>query len=257
MQLLFELSPMTFVKGVAASRKRRRGTPFSLKQPSSYEAHVLCWVSLVLTLVATAIGIAVSVISKSSATLGFALENAVDTFSSVLVLWRFWGGGGGTPESVLEQREKRASVGIAVAFIILSCTVGGIAVNHLTQENGLHELGILVRLAAPSFAIFLVLGVLKMHVGIKMQSSSLKKDAVCSLCGAGLALGVLLSAIIVQVMDGGGGDKEGGNKAEQPTQPAQHPARINENEAAVQPMEIVISMNVTTDKDVDVGQSKT
>ena len=88
------------------------------------EAYIISWVSLVLTIVGLIVGLVVSVLTKSSATLGFALENAVDGISSVLVLWRFWGGGKGQSEGALAMREKRASVGIAIVFVILAITVG-------------------------------------------------------------------------------------------------------------------------------------
>ena len=78
------------------------GSRFSLRKPGVREAYVVSWISMVCTVVALVLGLVVSVISKSSATLGFALENAVDTISSALVLWRFWGGGAVVPEAVLE-----------------------------------------------------------------------------------------------------------------------------------------------------------
>ena len=77
----------------------------SLLHPGSYEAYVVSWVSLVATVVAAIVGMAISVRTGSSATLGFALENTVDCFSSALVLWRFWGGGTSVPEAMLELRE--------------------------------------------------------------------------------------------------------------------------------------------------------
>ena len=58
------------------------------------------------------IGIIFAVVGKSAATLGLALENAVDIFSSSLVCWRFWGGGSTIPMEVLELREKKASIAI-------------------------------------------------------------------------------------------------------------------------------------------------
>lgn len=59
----------------------------------------------------------------------------VDSFSSALVLWRFWGGGTVLPESVLELREKRASVGIAIAFVALGVVVGTVAIQHLSEAQ--------------------------------------------------------------------------------------------------------------------------
>jgi len=77
-----------------------------LTEPTIYDAYVLSWVSMVCTILAFFAGLAISVITGSAATLGYSLENAVDTFSSALVLWRFWGGGTTVPEKELELREK-------------------------------------------------------------------------------------------------------------------------------------------------------
>ena len=59
----------------------------------------------------------------------------VDTISSVLVLWRFWGGGKTVSEEVLATREKRASVAIALTFILLAVTVTSVAAAHLAEEQ--------------------------------------------------------------------------------------------------------------------------
>ena len=90
-----------------------------------------------LTILGLIVGLVVSVLTKSSATLGFALENAVDGISSVLVLWRFWGGGKGQSEGALAMREKRASVGIAIVFVILAITVGTAGGQHLASHGEL------------------------------------------------------------------------------------------------------------------------
>lgn len=100
-------------------------------------------------------GVIIAVAARSAATLGFALENAVDTLSSVLVLWRFWGGGT-VPEHVLESREKRASIGIGCSFVILAIVVGGVAARNLALAHEPDEVTTLIAFAAPSAVIFAV-----------------------------------------------------------------------------------------------------
>ena len=97
-----------------------RNSRMTWSQPGVREAFVLSWVSLLLTVAAFVVGCAVAAVTSSSATLGFALENAVDFLSSALVCWRFYGGGKSVPEAKLEEREKRASVGIALSFVVLA-----------------------------------------------------------------------------------------------------------------------------------------
>ncbi|KAL1499472.1 hypothetical protein AB1Y20_011675 [Prymnesium parvum] len=146
------------------------------------------------TVLAFVVGLVISVISKSSATLGYALENAVDSFSSALVLWRFWGGGATVPESILQLREKRASVGIALAFVALALVVGGTAIAHLSKEEELSHHAELIALSLPSVFIFTLLGLLKLHIGRATDSPSMRKDGACSLCGGVLSLGVCIGA---------------------------------------------------------------
>ena len=160
------------------------------------EAYIISWVSLVLTVIGLIVGLVVSVLTKSSATLGFALENAVDGISSVLVLWRFWGGGKGQSEGALAMREKRASVGIAIVFVILAITVGTAGGQHLASHGELDHIHVLLGLAVPSVLIFGALGVVKVMLGNKTKSPSLKKDGACSLCGALLSLGVAVGAAL-------------------------------------------------------------
>jgi len=170
---------------------------FSLSNPGANEAYLISWVSLALTGIAFVIGLAVATSSNSSATLGFALENAVDGISSALVLWRFWGGGHSIPVAELELREKRASVGIAIAFVVLAVTVGGTASAHISEHSVPGNVAALLGVSAPSVVIFAVLGAVKLHLGFATHSPSLKKDAACSLCGALLSLGVCIGTAVV------------------------------------------------------------
>ena len=169
---------------------------FSLSKPGAHEAYIVSWISLALTGLAFVIGLAVATTSNSSATLGFALENAVDGISSALVLWRFWGGGHSIPVAELELREKRASIGIAIAFVALAVTVGGTASAHIAEHNVPGNVAALLGVSAPSVVVFAVLGAVKLHMGFATKSPSLKKDAACSLCGALLSLGVCIGTAV-------------------------------------------------------------
>ena len=51
----------------------------------------------------------------SAAVLGYALESFVDVWSSVLVLWRFWGDGSCEAAAAMMRREKHASFGISLS----------------------------------------------------------------------------------------------------------------------------------------------
>lgn len=57
----------------------------------------------------------------------------------------------------------------------------------------------LLFLSVPGFAVFLVLGLIKLRLGYKTKSASMKKDALCSLIGALLSFCVAIGYAIVQL----------------------------------------------------------
>ena len=120
----------------------------------------------------------------------------MDTISSILVLWRFWGGGKTVSEEELATREKRASIAIALTFILLAATVMSVASVHLSEQEAPKDVEILLILAVPSVLIFGTLGGLKLWVGatFNLDSPSLRKDGYCSVCGAIMSVGVMLGA---------------------------------------------------------------
>jgi len=144
--------------------------------------------SLITSVIAFFVGIVLYTTTHSAATLGFSLENSVDAISSALVVWRFWP----APEAVLESREKRASIGIAMSFIILGIVVGGVAIKNLVKQHQPSRPDVLINLAIPSIVILSALGVAKLHLGYKIDSPSLRKDGICSSIGALLAVGILV-----------------------------------------------------------------
>ncbi|KAJ8602710.1 hypothetical protein CTAYLR_003750 [Chrysophaeum taylorii] len=137
---------------------------------------------------------ALSTVQTGSATaLGYCLENAVDFLGSVLVLWRF---AGSTSKETLDSREQRADAGISIMFIVLGFVVAYDGAKDLLQHDRDRDVGELIALYAPSMIIFLLLGLAKLHVGKCVNSLSLQKDGMCSLAGALLSAGVLVSAVI-------------------------------------------------------------
>jgi len=171
---------------------------FIKRRPTVWDAYVLSWVSLVCTVAAFFAGLVIAISARSAATLGYALENWVDSLSSILVLWRFWGGGKTVPEEQLAQREKRASIAIAITFVFLAVAVVSVAGVHFEAEHGPEEPFTLMMLSIPSMVVFGVLGVAKLWIGDKsnLDSPSLRKDGLCSVCGSVLSMAVLLASAL-------------------------------------------------------------
>mmetsp|Transcript_23154 Transcript_23154/g.78141 ORF Transcript_23154/g.78141 Transcript_23154/m.78141 type:complete len:124 (-) Transcript_23154:290-661(-) len=69
---------------------------------------------------------------------------------------------------------------------------------HKHEEEG--EPGeALLYLSIPGFVVFALLGLIKLRLGYKTRSASMKKDAICSLIGAALSLCVAIGNLLVRV----------------------------------------------------------
>lgn len=160
------------------------------------DAYELSVLSLVASIIAILMGAISSVQTRSATALGYCLENSVDFLGSVLVLWRF---AGTAPKEILDSREQRADAGISLMFIVLGALVGADGVKELVYRDKDRDLVELIALYAPSMIVFVLLGSAKVHVGRCVRSTSLQKDGMCSLAGALLSAGVLVSAIVEEL----------------------------------------------------------
>ena len=155
---------------------KKRARCFDWQRPGIREAYELSVVSLVASGVAVIMG-AVSTGQTDSATaLGYTLENCVDFLGSVLVLWRFSGGGDGVPKDVLDRREKRADAGISAMFVVLAVVVCVDAGRELALHERDRDIVELIVLYTPSTVLFVALGGAKLHVGTAIKSPALRKD---------------------------------------------------------------------------------
>jgi len=141
------------------------------------------------------------VYTGSSLMLCFGLENFVDFFSSVIVLWRFYLPSGKADDArlaVLQQREKRASLAISMILGLLGIGVVISAAHDFTlgREDD-KNLDILLIVSFVSILVFGVLTVIKFHYAWKLGSAALKKDGLCSLIGTVLSSSLFFDTILV------------------------------------------------------------
>jgi len=167
----------------------------SRQRPGQREAYELSVLSLVASSVAVVMGAVSAFQTRSATALGYSLENSVDFCGSVLVLWRFTSDKSDSKQR-LESREQRADAGISIMFLILGSVVFVDALKDILHRDRDRDLVELIALYSPSLVVFLLLGVAKIHVGRCVRSQSLQKDGACSLAGALLSAGVLLSAVV-------------------------------------------------------------
>lgn len=173
--------------------------------PNANHAFILSWFSVLVTLAAAIGGIVGAVRVGNSLLLSYGLENLVDFFSSVVVLWRFYAPSGiDTAQlSKLAKREKRASV--AISFILFLLGVGIIIAAIKDFKKGLDvsaHVPTLIGISFISIPIFGLLTIIKFHYATKLNSRALQKDGYCSLIGTSLSTSLFFNTLIVAAFPG-------------------------------------------------------
>jgi hypothetical protein len=127
------------------------------------------------------------------------LQSAHPIFAT-LSLWRFYCPGELTQEreALLRKREKRASMAISFIMILLGITVIAAAADDLSGgPEEVSQMKTIIVLSFFSIIVFGAITVVKLQFANKLDSTSLYKDAVCSLIGTVLACGVFVTTFIV------------------------------------------------------------
>lgn len=142
-------------------------------------ARRLAWFTVGYNLLEGLVSVAFGLKDESLSLFGFGLDSFIEVFSAVIVLWRLrreFGNGAGSV-----QRERLATRGIGVLFVLLAATVlvnsGFRLMRHAHPDTALP--GIIISLASLSFMYWLYTA--KMRVAKALDSRALKSDAVCSL----------------------------------------------------------------------------
>jgi len=174
-------------------------------EPTGFHVYILSWISLIITLIAGIGGIVAYYKLDSSLILVYGLENLVDFMSSAIVLWRFYlpPHSEAAEEARLLSREKRASIGIS--FVLAMLGFGTILTATEDFAAGKEDMENVEPLFYVSFFSIIVFGTLaffKLHYAKKLNSSSLKKDGICSLLGATLAVSLFINTALVLSSNG-------------------------------------------------------
>ncbi len=153
----------------------------------------------------------------------YGLENIVDFFSSAIVLWRFNDHHPPTNDTTttntnnhqnnaniqmqttaLQNREKRASIGVSIVLAILG--FGGLitaiddlasGIGEISEGNG--DFWFIYNLSFFSFIIFGALAKFKFHYAKLLRSPSLRKDGLCSLIGCILGAAMFFNALLAMM----------------------------------------------------------
>jgi divalent metal cation (Fe/Co/Zn/Cd) transporter len=158
-------------------------------------AILLSWLTIVYNLVEGAVSVYFGVADGSMALAGFGADSFIEVFSAALVLWRFRAEeGAGTALPV--ERERRATLGIGVLFVLLAVGTAAGALAQL-RAGGRPDTtlpGLVISAASLSFMFYLWRA--KLAVARELDSCTVLKDADCSLACIKLS-GVLLAGSAV------------------------------------------------------------
>lgn len=154
-------------------------------------AIMLSWFTVAYNLVEGVVAILFGVGSDSIALAGFGADSFIEVFSATLVLWRFRSEEGAA-SALSTERERKATLGIGALFVLLAVLTAAGAVFQLRE--GRHPdttlPGFIISAVSLSFMFFLWRA--KTHVARALDSSTVLKDAECSL--ACIKLSVILFA---------------------------------------------------------------
>lgn len=174
--------------------------------PTTKDAYRLAITGVIITMVACITGFVIFARTESSLSLVYALENLVDFFTDLIVLWRFF-----APSSLdeaverkLQSREERA--GVAITYILLALGIFILIRGSVSFHSGklegivddLQKYESVVVLAFISIILFFGLTAVKFRFAKALESDSLYKDGICSLIGTFLSAALYLNAILVQ-----------------------------------------------------------
>lgn len=152
-------------------------------------------IGAIATLIATGIFTVLSLIasakSDSTAAFGFAFESLLAGLASFIILWRFWS------VKDIESRNRRREV-VALFVITASLIISGVSVGYksikaLVYTEKHKKSKMLLILSTVSVVVYLILFVVKYRIAKKLCSRALRTDAIDALCGALLALSIVVT----------------------------------------------------------------
>ncbi|MDP3541752.1 MAG: heavy metal transporter [Elusimicrobiota bacterium] len=158
-------------------------------------ALLLSWFTIAYNLVEGAVSVYFGVSDDSMALAGFGADSFIEVFSAALVLWRFRAEAG-VGAGLAVERERRATLGIGILFVLLA---GGAAAGALAQlrAGGRPETtvpGLVIAAASLSFMFYLWRA--KREVAKGLDSCTVLKDADCSLACIKLSVVLLAGSLL-------------------------------------------------------------
>lgn len=144
-------------------------------------ARRLAWFTIGYNLLEGVASIIFGISDDSISLFGFGLDSFIEVFSAVIILWRLGREFTHREYPAALRRERLSTRGIGILFLVLTAVIlitsGYRFINRIHPDTAFP--GIVVSILSLSFMFFLYKA--KLSVAEKLNSKSLKSDAVCSL----------------------------------------------------------------------------
>ena len=167
--------------------------PQKFREKWSRAALCVSVVSLLVTFAFSVVSFVASNTTESSSIFASALDGILGAFNSGIVAWRFRDVLNG---ELTPTREKKATVGLAVTFLMSGSATVAIAIIHLLKKDYPEKPDELIVILSASSVCYLVLAVVQDCISKKLESLCLKASAVDSWLAAGMCVGVLVATFI-------------------------------------------------------------
>ena len=167
-------------------------------RPLIRRAVALSWLTIFYNVIEGVVSMAFGYAENSVALFGFGADSFIEVASAFLVLWRFRGEAGEGGLLSLD-RERKATLGIGVLFLMLAVGAFAGGATQIWQHS--HPIttipGLIVSALSLSFMFFLWKA--KRKVGLTLGSSTVLKDAACSLACIQLSVVLFIGSFLFLV----------------------------------------------------------
>ncbi|MBU6375757.1 MAG: cation transporter [Bdellovibrionales bacterium] len=158
----------------------------------------LSWFTILYNTLEGLVSIYYGITDESVALFGFGADSFIEVFSAALVLWRFRGEWGRL-KAVSVSRERQATLGIGMLFLLLAITTAAGSILQLIQHKHPETTlpGAVIAAASLSFMVFLWKA--KKKVGTALNSKTVLSDADCSLACIKLSVVLFCGSLVYQL----------------------------------------------------------
>ncbi|XP_076472541.1 transmembrane protein 163a-like [Babylonia areolata] len=148
-------------------------------------AVVVSWTSVIFSFSTGVAALVLGCLDKSEALFGYGLDATLDSFSSVAVLWRFYGD---ASDLYSERKERKACLVIGILFIFSGLLLTGKSLfSIITRVHESRAIVLYTAFALTTGVVSVVLAFVKVYLGYKLESEAMATDSIITFVGAAMS----------------------------------------------------------------------